>query len=218
MGWLIPVCIQKPVLCLAGGVKVHLSLGRFWTCQQWPVNSSCAACLWLLACRHHRAMRSSAQDPPPVFAEAAEGNYTPSTSGAAVLAWAPQSTCTARSWWRNRGMCRNQRQRRSQLLFLSRELVWRGHSSKHQNCTWVIVHTGVWLPTQRAGTLGRANAGHWKVPSWAWVLHGKAAETDAKTMLQWQPWPGHSVVVSVPLHLLSQLKPRALRQRNTKMR
>lgn len=119
MGWLIRVCIQKPVLCLAGGVKVHLSLGRFWMCQHWPVNFSCEACLWLLACRHHRAVWFYTQDPPPNFLQKhLSATYTPSSSGVAVLAWARQSTDTALSWWNNKrgGLRRNQWQQVTDAL------------------------------------------------------------------------------------------------------
>lgn len=82
---------------------------------------------------------------------------TPSTSGMVVLAWGPQSTCTALSWWKNREMgCVGTNGSNSHRCSYSAGSSYeRGTVQSTWTASGSLLRISVWLPKQRAGKLGR---------------------------------------------------------------
>ena len=147
---------------------------------------------------------------------------TPSTSGMVVLAWGLQSTCIAVSWWKNREMgCTGTNGSNSHMLLLgcsysAGSSYERGTVQSTRTASGSLLHVSVWLPKQRAGKLGSiecSSLGKAFLSRGTQQKLSKASGSPvAKAVLVLA-----SCVVPVPLHLLSQLRPHGLRQRNTEM-
>lgn len=162
------------------------------------------------------------QDPPSILAETTEGNLHAQQKrrGSACLGSAePLRSSQLMAEWRN-GLYRNQQQQQSQMLLLSWELPRTGHSSKHLNCKRVIASHRCLAP----------KAEGWQV--WgSWMLFSRKCppelgrSVERLQRLRLKHYSSGSPVAkavlalagcieSEPLHLLSQLRPRGLRQRS----